>query len=76
MANARLEVRLSDQVNERLEALAAAEGLTKTNVFRRVSTTKSPSGARSAISSAPTAGFTSKAAPTPTTANSPSTRPI
>lgn len=35
MANARLEVRLSDQVNERLEALAAAEGLTKTDVFRR-----------------------------------------
>ena len=35
MANARLEVRLSDQVNERIEALAAAEGMTKTDVFRR-----------------------------------------
>ncbi|MEB3301041.1 MAG: ribbon-helix-helix protein, CopG family [Cyanobacteriota bacterium] len=30
-----LEVRLSDQVNQRLEALAAAEGLTKADVFRR-----------------------------------------
>lgn len=30
-----LKVRLSDQVNQRLEALAAAEGLTKTDVFRR-----------------------------------------
>lgn len=35
MATTRLEVRLSDQVNQRLEALAAAEGLTKTDVFRR-----------------------------------------
>jgi predicted transcriptional regulator len=35
MATTRLEVRLSDQVNERLEALAASEGLTKTDVFRR-----------------------------------------
>jgi predicted transcriptional regulator len=31
----RLEVRLSDQVNQRLEALAAAEGLTKIDMFRR-----------------------------------------
>ena len=35
MATTRLEVRLNDQVNKRLEALAAAEGLTKTDVFRR-----------------------------------------
>ncbi|MFN9629514.1 MAG: ribbon-helix-helix protein, CopG family [Cyanobacteriota bacterium] len=35
MATTRLEVRLSDQVNQRLEALAAAEGLNKTDVFRR-----------------------------------------
>ena len=35
MATTRLEVRLNDQVNQRLEALAAAEGLTKTDVFRR-----------------------------------------
>jgi predicted transcriptional regulator len=35
MAATRLEVRLSDQVNERIEALAAAEGMTKTDVFRR-----------------------------------------
>ena len=35
MATARLEVRLSDQVNKRLEALADAEGLTKTDIFRR-----------------------------------------
>ena len=35
MAATRLEVRLSDQVNERTEALAAAEGMTKTDVFRR-----------------------------------------
>jgi predicted transcriptional regulator len=35
MATTRLEVRLSEQVNQRLEALAAAEGLTKTDVFRR-----------------------------------------
>ena len=35
MATTRLEVRLSDQVNKRLEAIAAAEGLTKTDVFRR-----------------------------------------
>jgi predicted transcriptional regulator len=38
MATTRLEVRLSDQVNQRLEALAAAEGLTKTDVFRRALT--------------------------------------
>ena len=35
MATTLLEVRLNDQVNKRLEALAAAEGLTKTDVFRR-----------------------------------------
>ena len=35
MATARLEVRLSDQVNKRLEAHADAEGLTKTDIFRR-----------------------------------------
>lgn len=35
MGTTRLEVRLSDQVNQRLEALAAAEGRTKTDVFRR-----------------------------------------
>jgi predicted transcriptional regulator len=35
MATTRLEVRLNDQVNKRLEAIAAAEGLTKTDVFRR-----------------------------------------
>lgn len=35
MATTRLEVRLSEQVNQRLEALAAAEGLTKTDVFRQ-----------------------------------------
>ena len=35
MATTRLEVRLNDQVNKRLEALAAAEGLTKTDLFRR-----------------------------------------
>ena len=35
MATTRLEVRLSEQVNQRLEALAAAEGLTKPDVFRQ-----------------------------------------
>jgi predicted transcriptional regulator len=35
MATTRLEVRLSDQVNQRLQALADAEGLTKTDIFRR-----------------------------------------
>ena len=35
MATTRLEILLSDQVNQRLEALAAAEGRTTTDVFRR-----------------------------------------
>ena len=35
MATARLEVRLSDQVHKRLEALADAEGLTQTDGFHR-----------------------------------------
>jgi predicted transcriptional regulator len=35
MATTRLEILLSDQVNQRPEALAAAEGRTTTDVFRR-----------------------------------------
>jgi predicted transcriptional regulator len=35
LATTRFEVRLTDQINDRLEALAEAEGLTKTDVFRR-----------------------------------------
>ncbi|MEA5473691.1 ribbon-helix-helix protein, CopG family [Synechococcus sp. CCY9201] len=35
MSTARLEVRLPDRLSDRLEALATAEGLTKTDVFRR-----------------------------------------
>ncbi len=35
MTTTRFEVRLTDQINDRLEALAEAEGLTKTDVFRR-----------------------------------------
>jgi predicted transcriptional regulator len=35
MSTARLEVRLPDRLSDRLEALASAEGLTKTDVFRR-----------------------------------------
>ena len=35
MATTRFEVRLSDQVNQRLQSLADAEGLTKTDIFRR-----------------------------------------
>ena len=35
MSSSRLEVRLPDRLSERLELLASAEGLTKTDVFRR-----------------------------------------
>lgn len=35
MAATRLEVRIPEQLNDRLEALALEEGLTKTDVFRR-----------------------------------------
>ena len=36
MSFSRLEVHLSDRLSERLELLASSEGLTKTDVFRRV----------------------------------------
>jgi predicted DNA-binding protein len=35
MAATRLEVRIPEQLNDRLEALAAEEGMTKTDIFRR-----------------------------------------
>jgi len=35
MSSARLEVRLPDRLSQRLDVLASAEGLTKTDVFRR-----------------------------------------
>jgi len=35
MGSARLEVRLPDRLSQRLDVLASAEGLTKTDVFRR-----------------------------------------
>ena len=35
MSSSRLEVRLPNRLSERLELLASAEGLTKTDVFRR-----------------------------------------
>lgn len=35
MAATRLEVRITDQLNDHLEALAASEGMSKTDVFRR-----------------------------------------
>ena len=35
MSSSRLEVHLPDRLSERLELLASAEGLTKTDVFRR-----------------------------------------
>jgi hypothetical protein len=35
MSSARLEVRLPDRLSSRLEDLASAEGVTKTDVFRR-----------------------------------------
>jgi hypothetical protein len=35
MATTRLEVRLPEQLNDRIEALATEEGMTKTDVFRR-----------------------------------------
>ena len=35
MTATRLEVRIPEQLNDRLEALAAEEGMTKTDLFRR-----------------------------------------